>query len=216
MTKNSEADHVDAALDNLETIKNGGSPDTPETPDTEPTRTTSGTPSLSGGYAEAEERKVREYLKEWYDNETPEDFEVDLSELEIRVDATLKRAHGKFKYSEHPDGTVDQQLKISKNAMETHSWDEVKSTIRHEAVHAWQYQNGYDLSHGRSFKQWMDTFDIDVYAENPAEKKAKYEIICPNCGVVGQKTRACKTTKHIDRYHCQGCGSEDLSVRQNH
>lgn len=213
MTDESEA--VDRALDNLNEIKNdnSGGVDRPEW--MESSRSNSGgMPKINDGRHSFDERRVRDYMVEWYENETPSDFEVDLSEIEITVTGRLKKAHGRYKVKRSISGE-EEQIRISKNTIDEHGWEEAKRTIRHEVVHAWQYQNDKGLSHGPSFRRWLEPFDIDVYAEDPAEKNPKYEIICPNCGTVDTKTRACKMTKNVELYQCR-CGSQDLRVQQNH
>jgi len=198
-------DHVDAALDNLQQIKSGNEPDTP---DLEASPTNTGRPSIKGGRNAFEERRVRDYLMEWYE-ETPAEFDIDWNDVTIIVSGRLKRASGKAR--DTPDG---QELKISRPAYRRKDWETIQQTIRHEAIHIFQYQNHGRGGHGRIFHKWADEFGCEQYADEPAEKP-KYTIHCPNCGQIGQKSRACKTTKHIERYHCQTCGSQDLSVRQH-
>lgn len=170
-------------------------------------------PSIRGGRHADVERKVRSYLMEWYET-TPEEFTLDWSEIEIIVTGKLKKASAKFRVM--PDGK--DELRISYNIYQFDPDglnDDAQRAARHEAVHAWQMQEHGTADHGHTFKQWMDEFDITVYAEEPAQQP-KYEIKCPNCGTIAKKQRKCKTVKKIGLYSCQRCGSQNLSVKQNH
>ena len=191
---------IDQALSNLEKETFDG--DRPES-------NTTG-PGISGGRNAFEERRVRDYLMEWYE-ETTDNFSVDWSQVTIIVSGRLKNSNGRCR-ANYADDT--QELKIAKNLFREQERGDWKQTVRHEAVHVWQAQVHETIDHGRTFRIWMDEFDITIYAENPAEQP-KYEILCPNCGVVDTKQRECKTVRHVDRYRCSVCDSDELFVRQN-
>lgn len=199
-------DRVDTALDNLQKIKSGNGPDTP---DLETSSTKTGRPRIKGGRNAFEERQVQDYLMDWYEN-TPDEFEVDWNDVTIIVSGRMKKATGRAKHLK--DG---YELKISLPAYQRKDWETIQQTIRHEAIHIFQYQEYGNGGHGRIFRKWADKFGCTQYAEERAEKP-KYTIHCPECGKIGEKSRACKTTKHIERYHCQNCGNQDLFVRQHH
>lgn len=160
-------------------------------------------PDIKGGRNSMEEGAVVDYLMEWYED-TPDEFEIDWSTVTVIVSARLSRSHGKARAL--GDGT--HELKISRPAYRDKDW---KETARHEAIHIFQYQVHDSGGHGFVFKKWADRFNCTQYADSPA-KKPKYTIHCPDCGQIGSKARACKTTKHIERYQCQKCGHERLSV----
>lgn len=182
-------------------------------------------PTIKGGTHSHWERKVKEYLKEWYpeaENSTVEiygttyAFEVDWSDVEVIVSGRMKRSSGRARaFTDKLTGERNYELKISKHLIENQDWDRVEQTIRHEAIHIWQYQNdSFSGGHGLDFKKWMrhEQFDCTVNAERPAADP-KYEIICENCGEVGVRQRACKITKKTHLYHCSTCGG-NLEVNQ--
>jgi len=211
---NDNTNSVDEAISNLNAIKDGqdprasNEPETTNTPQTTPfTR-----PSINAGRHTYEERRVRDYLMDWYEG-TPSEFDIDWSDVTIIVSASLTRAHGKARYKAAEES---YELKISKCAIDNDSspWDdEIQETIRHEAIHIWQYQEFGEGNHGPSFKRWADQFDCEVRASRPA-KDPKYTINCENCGKVGTRQQACKITKQTARYSCGTCGG-NLSVQRN-
>lgn len=204
-----EEDSIDAAIGNLQKDSFGDDEDRFSIEDD---GRSSSRPAVASGKHEFEARMVRDYLMEWYE-ETPDEFEIDWSQVEIKVCGRLTRASGKFR-GKASDSEKDV-LKISHNIYDGGVDEEVKKTARHEAVHAWQWQEHDTVDHGPTFTKWLEPFDISVNADSPASEP-KYEIVCPNCGVVDEKHRKCKTTENVNWYSCSLCGSDDLSVRQNH
>jgi len=174
--------------------------------------TESNEPQINAGKHKYWEIKCKEYLTDWYE-QTPEEFEVDLSEIEITVTARMTRKWGSFRVKRSPSGE-EQQLRISRNAIDEHGFDEVKQTIRHEAVHAHQHQEGYGLSHDWTFRKWCDEFDISVHVDKPSSK-ANYHIICENCGIVGKRQQRSKIVKNPERYKCGECGGKLHSEKNN-
>lgn len=167
---------------------------------------------LAGNYRHLE-RKVREYGKKFIGGETEYDpIDVDLTDVQWRVSAKMTRTLGRCKYNKPRQGT--HQICMSKPLMDNADWERVQCTIRHELVHVWQKQHGKSSGHGWSFKKWCDPLDIDVRADNPASQDYKYEIHCPNCGMIGGKQRKCKSVKQItsgdSRRYCRTCGKDSM------
>lgn len=157
------------------------------------------TPDLAGTTRHLE-LEVLDYLEEWYP-ETPDDFEIDWRRVEIKVTGRLKTSMGKAR------GLSDkEELKISKHIFENFDMERVEKTIRHEAVHVWQYQNGYS-GHGRSFEVWMGEFDIDKEAESRAADP-NYVVSCQACGVEYRRVKKSKVVKEPERYNCGECGGD--------
>ena len=168
------------------------------------------------------EKKVLAYAQDFVrDGHKGSHLPVDLEPLTFVVSDRMTRASGRYK-------TSGKRVVISGRLMEKSTWDDVKNTIRHELVHAWQHQNlewprktrtGSKWTwHGPTFTQWEDKLDISVRADAPAEQEYNYEVHCPNCGMIGGYMRKCKTLKQIiknGRRYCQECESNDLSVMKD-
>lgn len=184
-----------------------------------------------GGQTESgdrRERKVLDYAREFVeDGHNGYELPVDLSKITIRVSNKMTSASGYYSPKNNRRGLV----KISGRLMEKADWDDVQETIRHELVHAWQHQTkewprkGITGSkwtwHGPSFTQWERKLDISVRADAPAEQEYKYEIYCPDCGMIGGKQRKCKSLRQIinkGKRRCGSCGPStqgDLWVEEN-
>lgn len=178
---------VDAGLENLRRLQEQGP-----------------RPSIRDGRHAGKERRVRDYLMTWYTEETPEDFDIDWNPVEIVVSARLKKSWGRAKYWEDKDR---YEIVISANAIENHGWEEVKETIRHEAIHIWQYQTLGFGGHGVRFRKWADKFGCTVYADCRAQE-AKYKLYCDQCGsLVSQSSRRSKTVKNSHLYRSNCCSA---------
>ena len=158
------------------------------------------------GTDELVENKIREYLMDWYLS-TPTDFEIDWSDAQVGLSPRMTRAMGNAR-SKGPKEDPEYQINISGPALENHGWDEIEETIRHEAIHIWQYQNIGKADHGPTFERWAKRFDVTKYADKPAQD-FNYVIECANCGVIGGRTRRSKIIKHPEKYRCSGCGESD-------
>lgn len=188
-----ETSVVEAGLENLKKLKEQGP-----------------RPAINGGRNATEERRVRSYLMDWYQG-TPDDFDIDWTKVTIIVSARLSRSWGKARNIRWDDR---QELKISRKAIERHGWDSIKQTIRHEAIHIWQYQELGSGGHGPSFKKWARKFDCRVRAPDTAGE-AKYLLFCSECGDhIGHRMRSCKVTKHPGWYRSRCCGA-GLRVEEN-
>lgn len=216
------------AADVMRDISSGNLIDVSEeetTVQTTPTETGSVNPATSGGTNGKWEQKIRDYLKEWYPKVTGQTvevygqtytFEIDWSNVEIIVSGRLSRASGRARWHTDSSGKTEYELKVSKHLIKNQDWDRVRQTVRHEAIHIWQYQTeSFSGGHGVDFRKWMnkDDFDCTVNAERPAADP-KYEAICDDCGTIAAtRQRKCKLTKKTYLYNCAGCGG-NLTVNK--
>jgi len=163
--------------------------------------------SIGGGKYRHLAEKVGHYLAEWYPTTDP-DFSIDWSQVELRVSGRMTKAYGKAGWNKTTD---TMSLRLSKHI--TDDWDRAMQTVRHEAIHIWQYQTLEEADHGPSFLKWADKFGCKVNAPAPASDY-KYLIVCENCGVVGGRHKRSKLVKWPHRYYCKKCNGGDLSVKR--
>lgn len=147
-------------------------------------------------------RRVRAYAMDWYTT-TPEDFDIDWSIVDFRVSARMTRAFGTARRRAEDD----MEIVISKHAIDGESWERIQNTIRHEAIHIWQFQTE-DVQHGHnaSFDRWAAEFGCSRHADKQS-RAPKYVIICEDCGKSAGRQRRSKTVKHPHRYSC-ACGGD--------
>jgi len=218
MIEENDDDVVEEMMKNFKAEKSSSSTTTQtpvetSTPEPDTPSTTDGEVGHGGhlvGTNRHLERKVRSYAKKFIagDTEYPS-IAVDLDKVHWEVSGRMTRTLGRCFYSKPRSG--HQTIKMSKPLMDKADWERVCCTIRHELVHAWQKQNDEPTGHGWSFKKWCDPLGISVRADKPASQEYKYEIHCPEHGLLGGKMKRCKHLKQIvnkNQRYCQKCGSD--------
>ena len=167
-------------------------------------QTHTNSPTIARGKHSNLARRVRDYLDDWYPT-TSDDFDIDWSQVEVSVSGRMSRAYGKASWNKT---TGQMKLKVSKHI--TDDWDRAMQTVRHEAIHIWQYQTHGKGDHGPTFKFWADKFGCSVHAPAPASNY-KYHIVCENCGVIGGRHKRSKIVKHPDLYACSKCDGGQIT-----
>lgn len=154
-------------------------------------------------------KKAREYAKKIvHEKQIP----VNLKDITWESSSRMSRSFGVYKPDEDRTGII----RIAEVQVDAHSMDTFKRTIRHELVHAWQHQTKafprkYEDGtakwtwHGPSFKQWLHYLDINVREDAPATNEYKYEVYCPNCGMIGGFQKNCKSVRHIVNKGLRSC-----------
>lgn len=136
---------------------------------------------------------------------------VDVDLVGWRATRELRAKHGY-----HRGGFI----KLSIDSLETNGWQEFLRIVRHELVHAWQYQNDVDdrpgkntfeRFHGSSFEQWIPILNV---AKRGANILPLWTIQCPDCQALldgKQQARDKEIAQRIqtlDRKVCHECEYE--------
>ena len=138
------------------------------------------------------------------------DLDVDLDLVDWKPTYALKNAHGK-----HHRRQGRSLITLSMHSLETNGWGKMLKTVRHELVHAWQYQhdrwddgcNHWERSHGSEFEQWMNILAVTKRGGRVGAS-APFVVSCPDCSNEWEYHRECVTTKST-RYGqncCPDCG----------
>lgn len=163
---------------------------------------------------------INRIKKEFY--EVCENAGMDLK-LPISINGRLTRTLGRVRFTRNVrTGYCElRDVEFSRQLLETASDKSVRDVILHEAAHAIvTYRTSEAHGHDDTFKAvcaeiGTDNDGVATEVERTVEVKSKYEITCPNCGIVGRYSRACTATRHIENYTCRMCGCDNLSVIQN-
>ncbi|WP_440990981.1 SprT family zinc-dependent metalloprotease [Haloarchaeobius baliensis] len=130
------------------------------------------------------------------------DIDVDLDAVSWEISKHARRRAGACRYD--PDGGVT--IVLSWHSYQAHGWGEVADTVRHELVHAWEFQRFGESGHGPRFKQQADAVDAPRHCEPFADPR--YLLRCRNdgCEWSARRYRASKTVTEPARYRCGDCG----------
>jgi len=155
--------------------------------------------------------KLSQQYGEWVVHSDEWDIDLDLTKVVWETSVTAKRQHGVAKYR---DGTT--RIRISQHTYERADFEACKDTIRHELVHAWQYQHRGEIKeldghrikieagHGDSFKHFCEILNLSGRCSNhyqQAKSDYKYILEC-DCNWIGRHRKS-KIVKSADPDHAQ-------------
>lgn len=147
--------------------------------------------------------------------------DVDLEKVTFETRTRAKRRHGVFE--EQGDGY--STIGISQHTIENADWENVKETIRHELVHAWQHQhkgeraelpNGdvvkdIGVGHTGSWYQWEDLMDVQRLNNHYDREPDDYRYIlgCSECGDWIGRFRLSNLVREVaqGKRRCDSCGA---------
>lgn len=130
-------------------------------------------------------------------------IDVDLDEVSWEVSMRAKRRAGACIYHR---GTGDITIRLAWRAFENYDWDGFQAVIRHELVHAWEYQQFGKSSHGRRFKQKAAELDVSVHC--PTFTEGRLRLLCTNedCNWSATRHRASAAVTEPEKRRCGSCG----------
>ena len=134
---------------------------------------------------------------------------VDLTAVSWEVSRRAKRRAGACRYD--PE-TEEVTIRLTWAAFEAFGWEEFSGVVRHELVHAYEFQAHGESNHGSRFRALADRVDAPRRCRRftpPA-----FWVTCRECEERLARYRRSKLVKHPDRYRCGSCGGQ-LSVEAN-
>lgn len=134
---------------------------------------------------------------------------VDLSAVSWEISRRAKRRAGACRYD--PD-SGEVTIRLTWAAYEAFGWTEFSGVVRHELVHAYQFQTCGESDHGSRFRSLAGRVDAPRRCRrftSPA-----FWVTCRDCGHRLARYRRSKLVKHPDRYRCGSCGGR-LAVESN-
>jgi predicted SprT family Zn-dependent metalloprotease len=135
------------------------------------------------------------------------DIDVDHDAITWEVSKRARRRAGACSYDADADEVT---IRLTWGAYEAHGWRQFTDTIRHELVHAWEFQTYGSAGHGQRFREQAAAIDAPRHCEAFAD--ARLELACNGeCGWVAERHRASKPVQNPDAYRCPDCG-DDLVV----
>ncbi|MFC7215131.1 SprT-like domain-containing protein [Saliphagus sp. GCM10025334] len=133
------------------------------------------------------------------------DSDVDWDRLEWDVSARAKRRAGACRW--HADREV-ATIVLSRRAYEAYDWETFAAVVRHELVHAWEYQHFGESGHGERFRRVAA--ELEAPRHCPSFSEPRYVLRCLNddCDWRASRHRASAPVTTPERYRCGNCGSD--------
>jgi predicted SprT family Zn-dependent metalloprotease len=132
------------------------------------------------------------------------DIDVDHDAIEWEVSKRARRRAGACTYDADADTVT---IRLTWDAYREHGWRQFTATIRHELVHAWEFQKFGSAGHGPRFREKAAAVDAPRHCEAFAD--ARLELSCASaCGWTADRHRASSPVQDPGRYRCPDCGSD--------
>ncbi|EFW93470.1 hypothetical protein ZOD2009_03627 [Haladaptatus paucihalophilus DX253] len=96
-------------------------------------------------------------------------------------------------------------IRLTWDAYRSFGWDEFTGTIRHELVHAWEFQRFGESGHGPRFAEKARELDAPRHCRSFAD--ARLRLVCSSCDWDARRFRASKAVKRPERRRCGNCGA---------
>lgn len=134
---------------------------------------------------------------------------VDLDGVSWEISHRAKRRAGACRY----DGSTGEvTIRLTWAAYEAFGWERFAGVIRHELVHACEFQERGESGHGPTFRELAARVDAPRHC--PRFAPPAYWVTCLDCGEQLARYRRSKVVKRPDRYRCGSCGGR-LTVERN-
>ncbi len=130
---------------------------------------------------------------------------VDLDALEWAVSARAKRRAGACRWSATDETAT---IVLSRRAYERYDRTDFEAIVRHELIHAWEYQRFGESDHGSRFRERAERFDVPIHCESFTEPRYRLRCRASACDWTLDRHRASKPVKTPSRYRCGACGGD--------
>ena len=130
---------------------------------------------------------------------------VDLKALEWEVSARARCRAGACQW--HADREV-ATIVLARRAYERYDWSAFAGVVRHELVHAWEFQQFGESGHGDRFREQAGALEAPRYCDAFTEPRYVLRCRVADCGWRATRHRASKPVKAPDQYRCGACGGE--------
>lgn len=130
-------------------------------------------------------------------------IDVDLREITWEVSTRAKRRAGACQYDQRTGAVT---IRLTWAAYQSFGWSAFRRVIRHELIHAWEYQRFGESSHGRRFRRKAQELGVDVHC--PQFTQGRLALRCTNadCDWTAERHRASKVVTEPGKRRCGTCG----------
>lgn len=131
------------------------------------------------------------------------DLDVDHDAVEWEISKRARRRAGVCSYDADSETVT---IRLTWDAYREHGWRQFTNTIRHELVHAWEFQEHGDAGHGERFRERAASVDAPRYCESFADPRLA--LACDDaCEWRAGRHRASSPVKNPGGYRCPDCGA---------
>lgn len=135
------------------------------------------------------------------------DIDVDLDAVSWEVSERAKRRAGVCLY----DGDAETvTIRLTWDAYEAYGWSEFTDVIRHELVHAWEFQRYGESDHGGRFRRKAAEVGASRRCRTFAEPRLRLRCTNDDCRWSADRHRASTVVTDPGDRRCGTCGARYL------
>jgi predicted SprT family Zn-dependent metalloprotease len=128
-------------------------------------------------------------------------LDVDHSRIDWEISARAKRRAGACRHHPEADRVT---IRLARRAYDRLDWDAFAGVVRHELVHAWEFQAVGEAGHGPRFHE--KARELDAPRHCPQFTDHRLVLACADCDWTAGRHRASPPVKFPGRYGCGRCG----------
>lgn len=132
------------------------------------------------------------------------DIDVDLEDVAWEVSTRAKRRSGACLY-DRSTGAVT--IRLTWAAYREYGWREFRAVVRHELVHAWEFQRHGESGHGRRFAEKARAVDAPRHCRAFADARLRLVCTDDDCDWRADRHRASKAVTAPEDRRCGACGA---------
>ena len=144
--------------------------------------------------------RARIHTREVIDNHG---LEIDREALEWTVTTRARRRAGACRWDADREVAT---IVLTRQAYEHYEWAAFAGVIRHELVHAWEFQRFGESGHGPRFRKRAAAIDAPRHCQAFAAPRYVLRCLEGDCAWQAKRYRASKPVKAPDQYRCGCCG----------
>ncbi|MFP9062122.1 SprT-like domain-containing protein [Natrialbaceae archaeon A-chndr2] len=133
------------------------------------------------------------------------EIDVEWERLEWAVSSRAKRRAGACRWNREREVAT---IVLSRRAYRAYDWETFAEVVRHELVHAWEFQHFGESGHGERFRRMASRLEAPRHC--PSFTEPRYRLRCQNqgCEWEASRHRASKPVTTPERYRCGSCGAD--------
>lgn len=140
------------------------------------------------------------------------DIAVDPDSLSWEVSTRAKRRAGVCLYDRERGALT---VRLAWRAARSFDWPAFAQVIRHELIHAWEYREFGEASHGQRFREQAGRLDVATTCQSFTDARLLLDCTAADCDWTADRHRASPAVKNPADRRCGRCGSryEVLHIR---
>ena len=131
------------------------------------------------------------------------DLEIDRDALEWSVTTRARRRAGACRWDADREVAT---IVLTRRAYEQYDWETFAEVVRHELVHAWEFQRFGESGHGPRFRRQASRLEAPRHCETFVEPRYWLQCRSSDCEWEARRHRASQPVKAPEQYRCGVCG----------